>query len=106
VRCTLRGVLPPVPRHLAEMDGQGLAHMRNDWRALHGKTYEELHNLWSQITEKYSERILSRLSDKLVALLGIASEVGESWKEMKYFGGHLVIQASQRFALDLPRPAI
>jgi Heterokaryon incompatibility protein (HET) len=64
-----------------------LATLRNEWQKLCHKDSIERWELWCRVTNNYSGRNLTRFSDKLVALSGLAAEMAKSWDGMDYLAG-------------------
>ncbi|KAH8590180.1 heterokaryon incompatibility protein-domain-containing protein [Bisporella sp. PMI_857] len=58
------------------------------WNRLYSKQPQERFELWGRIIGEYSKKQLTRSSDKLVALGGLAAELGAYWEEAEYFAGH------------------
>lgn len=66
------------------------AALRKNWRTFstkHSNELSELLELWYLIVHEYSKLSLTRFTDKLVAVSGLAAEVGQRWERMSYLAG-------------------
>ncbi|KAF7507555.1 hypothetical protein GJ744_010346 [Endocarpon pusillum] len=61
--------------------------MRKDWLEMHDKSHHERWMLWWKMVSAYSEKKLTRPSDKLVAMAGLASDLGGNWDGITYHAG-------------------
>lgn len=60
---------------------------RKAWRNLSGQSPESRTNLWNQMIGKYSGKQMSKPGDKLVAVAGLAHDLGQNWPEVAYLAG-------------------
>lgn len=64
-----------------------LANLRKDWRKIYNKSPQMRWEIWCQVVNEYSKRNLTRFSDKLVAVAGLAADLGKIWVRVDYFAG-------------------
>lgn len=64
-----------------------LIDLRKVWPKLDEKSTIERWEIWNDVISRYSERKLTRFSDKLVALAGLAADMGKSWNGGEYLAG-------------------
>ncbi|KAK3995680.1 heterokaryon incompatibility protein-domain-containing protein [Cladorrhinum sp. PSN332] len=56
------------------------------WLGNHGGDKERF-EAWGGVVEGYSEKALTRFSDRLIAVSGLAAALGEGWRAVKYLAG-------------------
>ncbi len=64
--------------------------LRKVWRKMQENTSLSSQmrlEVWSNVVREYSEKKLTKFSDKLVALAGLATELGRSWATSDYLAG-------------------
>jgi hypothetical protein len=74
---------------LAKSEVQG-RFLRHYWRKMHEKTSLSSQmrlEVWSKVVQEYSGKKLTKFSDKLVALAGLATDLGKSWATVDYLAG-------------------
>jgi len=60
---------------------------RKNWRAIKEMTAAQRWELWNLVIEQYSAKEITKSSDKLVAVAGLASEMGGAWDSVDYLAG-------------------
>jgi len=65
----------------------GVIPFRKAWRETARSSYESRFELWNKVITRYSGMKLSKHSDKLVAVAGLATDLGRTWPEMDYLAG-------------------
>jgi hypothetical protein len=69
------------------MDDQSLFKVRTDWRdILINNDGSWFMDLWFRLVHEYSSRKLTKFSDRLIAISGLASELGTLW-DARYLAG-------------------
>jgi len=64
--------------------------LRKYWRNMQEKTSLSSHmrlKVWSEVVREYSGKKLTKFSDKLVALAGLATDLGKNWATVDYLAG-------------------
>jgi hypothetical protein len=64
--------------------------LRKYWRNIQEKTSLSSHmrlKVWSEVVREYSGKKLTKFSDKLVALAGLATDLGKNWATVDYLAG-------------------
>jgi len=88
---------------VSELYGQGTGHattqlrsnpqpglpLRQRWRQFlrEGIADDHPYDMWSDIINQYSKRALTRFTDRLVAITGLAYDLGKTWEGVEYLAG-------------------
>jgi hypothetical protein len=70
-----------------QVEDATIASFRKDWREIHRKDSLSRIELWNEAISKYSEKKLKNFSDKLVAIAGLAFDMGKDWPAVDYIAG-------------------
>jgi len=73
-------------KHHPGYDGLRKA-MRELWGNLDQQNYQNRLGVWCEIVRQYSDKQLTKVADKLVAVSGLASHLGRSWSDVTYLAG-------------------
>jgi hypothetical protein len=57
---------------------------RKEWRAVHNDDWGSRIQLWNEVIKKYSSKELTKFTDKLVAVAGLAFDMGKDSPEVDY----------------------
>jgi hypothetical protein len=84
----LRGTetIPEQAEHHPGYDGLRMA-TRELWENLDDQNYQSRLGVWFELVRQYSNKQLTKVSDKLVAVSGLASHLGSSWGDVSYLAG-------------------
>lgn len=84
--CQLHGT-ETFPDYEGEDEEMGdMSELRKYWRDMHDKSNEWRWNTWRELVGKYSAKELTRFSDRLVAVAGLAADLGRTW-DSDYLAG-------------------
>lgn len=72
----------------SEESGPRLTGIRHQWRGISGLDSLRRWELWNEIVYQYSMRDLTKFSDKLIAVAGLADDMHSSWPCASYLAGH------------------
>jgi hypothetical protein len=61
-----------------------LANWPKDWRKIDDKRPQMRLEIWCRVFNEYSKRNLTRFSYKLVAIAGLAADLGKTWSKVHY----------------------
>jgi hypothetical protein len=84
----LRGTetIPQQAKHHPGYDGLRMA-TRELWENLDDQNYQSRLGVWFELVRQYSDKQLTKVSDKLVAVSGLASHLGSTWNDVSYLAG-------------------
>ena len=60
---------------------------RKDWREISEGSSSSRYDLWDKVITHYSRKEMSKAEDKLVAVAGLAEDLGRIWPEAEYLAG-------------------
>jgi len=66
-----------------------------EWRAVHNEDWGSRIQLWNEVIAKYSSKELTKFTDKLVAVAGLAFDMGKDSLEVGYLAGLWSYQISK-----------
>ena len=70
-------------------DPEDIAVLRREWREIRDKDSVKRWKIWCRVTNRYSGLSLTRFSDKLVALAGLAAEMAKGWDDVAFYDAFL-----------------
>jgi hypothetical protein len=80
------------------------ASFRKTWRAVHNEDWASRIDIWNQLISQYSEKELSKFTDKLVAVAGLAFDMGKDSPDVDYLAGLWSCQLSKTLLWSTTNP--